>query len=106
MMAESLGMCNEMGDKRGIMFCLIGLAGSAGVRGDHRRAAWLSAAAEALISSLNILLELEVRPVHEQGIATARQALGEQAFQEAWNYGQSLPLEQVVAEALETSSNH
>jgi predicted ATPase/transcriptional regulator with XRE-family HTH domain len=41
----------------------------------------------------------EDRPLHDQGIARARAALGEEAFAAAFAAGRALPVEQAVAEA-------
>ena len=99
-MTESLKMCAEMGDKRGILFCLIGLSGTASKINDHQRAVRLSAAADALINSLNLQLEPEVQPVHDQAITIARQSLGENVFSEIWAKAQEMPLEQAISYAL------
>jgi hypothetical protein len=40
------------------------------------------------------------RPLFDQTVATARAALGTDAFAAAWEHGRTLPLEQLIATAL------
>jgi hypothetical protein len=81
--------------------CLRGLAGVAAARGQSERAARLWGAAEALRDSMRPDTPTDLQPLEECDLAAARCALGEAAFAAAWAKGRALPLEQVVADALE-----
>ena len=82
---------------------LIGLGTIAAMQ-EPERAARLFGAAAKLLESEDADLEPTDRGEYDGGIATARAQLSEEAFAAAWAAGHALPLEQVVAEALQVSA--
>lgn len=66
-----------------------------------RRAAILFGAQAALCNWFTNSFSLAERNEYEQALASARAALGEEAFTAAWDAGQAMILEQAVAYALE-----
>jgi non-specific serine/threonine protein kinase len=89
----------EQGDRRGVAGCLAGLAAVAGLCGAPKEAARLFGAADAIVESLGTLLAPGNRPRYEAGAATARSALGEDAFAAERAAGKALQTEAAIAEA-------
>jgi hypothetical protein len=87
----------EMKDRRGIVVCLAGLAGIAFSRGDSLRAARLAGTAEAMRAAIKAILRPEVRPLYEHTLSGARAALGETAFNAAWDEGKKMTLQETIA---------
>jgi predicted ATPase/DNA-binding SARP family transcriptional activator len=96
---ESLALYQEMGTADGVAPCLEALAEAAHARGQPRRAARLWGAAAALRAALGAPLPSSARPAHDRSVAATRAALGEAAFAAAWAAGQTLSVEQAIAEA-------
>ena len=67
--------------------------------GQPEVAARLLGAAEAVRTEANIVIESFNLEEHEATLARTREALGEAAFSAAWKQGESLTLEQAIAEA-------
>ena len=65
------------------------------------RAARLFGAAESLYIPLRFEMSAKERAEHDQAVAAARAALGEEAFAAAWEEGKRMTLEQVVNYALD-----
>jgi predicted ATPase/serine/threonine protein kinase/DNA-binding NarL/FixJ family response regulator len=99
---ESLALCRQLGEKWIIPFNLEGLASIVAAQGELRWAAQLWGAAEALREGIAFPLLPSDRASYEQAVAAARAQLGEEAFASAWAKGRAMPLEQVIAQALET----
>ena len=91
----------EVGDKAGIGFCLESLAWLA-AREKPEQATRLLAAAEVVREAVGGPLG-EMQGPHEQAIATARGALGDERFAAAWSAGYAMPLEEIVTEVLSRS---
>jgi predicted ATPase/DNA-binding XRE family transcriptional regulator len=89
------------GDKKGLVWCLAGLAGVAALDEEPERAAQLWGAAEALRLSIGSRHAPASRATRERLVAEAREELGEAAFESAWARGQALTLEQAIELALE-----
>jgi predicted ATPase len=70
-------------------------------RGHMEQAVRLFGAAAAMRATLGLPLAPESSAEHEQQVAAARAALGEQAFAVDWAVGATLPPEQLRAEALQ-----
>lgn len=70
-----------------------------------KQAACLFSASEKFFPRLRSEMSARERTEHDQAIATARAALGEDAFTAAWEEGQAMTIEQVVAYALEESGD-
>ena len=97
---ESLRLRHEAGDRQGIAYCLIGLAGVARGRGELRRAARLCGAAEALLAAIGAVVVPGIRPIYEGELRALRAALAPQDFAAAWAEGEAMPLERAIAKAL------
>ena len=63
----------------------------------------LVGAAETQLPSIRLEMSAKERAEHDQAVAAARAALGEEAFMAAWEEGKKITLDEVVAFALEES---
>ena len=97
---ESLAIYRRLADHRGIAHCLRGLAAVAGMRGQHRRAAQIFAASEALREADHAALSQSERDEDDRYVAAARAGLGEGAFGEAWTEGRAMTLDRAIEHAL------
>ena len=75
-----------------------GVAAAARLRGQIAQAARLWAAATALRAAIGHPLSPVDRAVQEQGVAAARQALGDEAFAAAWATGSMVSWEEIGRE--------
>jgi tetratricopeptide (TPR) repeat protein len=98
---QSLVLRTELGDKRGMATSLLGLAAVAAHRGDFERAAYLFAVADALRQAISVPLPPFIRKEHEGLLSTTRASLGEERYLQLWAKGQSVTLEDAVAQAIE-----
>jgi hypothetical protein len=98
---ESLAMFRELGNKRGIVECLAGLAGLAAKQGQPQWAARLLGAVEALLGALGAAWWPADRVEYERNLAAIQAALDEETFAVAWAEGQAMTLEQAIAYASE-----
>jgi non-specific serine/threonine protein kinase len=101
LLRESLALAHKTGNKRIIAESLEALVEASVQQGQPRRAAYLGSAADALRTAVQAPLPLVKRPPYDRALAAARTQLGEAAFSLAWREGRTLPLEQVIAEALD-----
>jgi hypothetical protein len=101
---ESLAFWQQDGDKQRLATCLDGLAAVASGQGEPARAARLLGAAAALRESRGIPLPPIECADLDRVMVGVRAALGEAAFAAAWAEGRALPLDQAIAEALQTAS--
>jgi len=93
---ESLALYRQIGAKMGIVMCLEDIAGT--LAAEHPlRAARLLGAAEALHEALGLPSGDET---YNRIVATVRAQLDERTCADAWAAGRTMPLEQVIAEAL------
>jgi DNA-binding CsgD family transcriptional regulator len=101
---EALRLLQGRGDKVGIAYSLLGLAGVAVSRGLPARAARLWGAAEALREADGLPLSPLVRSLsdYEDDLADARAGLDERSFAAAWAEGRAMTLEQATEYALST----
>jgi predicted ATPase len=93
--ARALDMLNARGDERAVAYCLAGLACVAASRRQHRPAAKLWGAVEAIEGRLEVQLIAAERARYEPFALEAVER-----WPQAAEEGQLLPLEQVVQEAL------
>jgi len=100
LLKESLSLFGELGDKAGIADSLEGLAEVARVQGLPGPAAQLFGAAEAVREAIGAPLPPLERTPYAQAVASVRAHVGEDAFAAAWQEGRTMPLEQVIEEAL------
>ena len=99
---ESLAAAREVGRQWEVAACLEGLAGVAAGQGRSRRAAQLWGAAEGIREMIGAPLPPAERTRYAAGVAQARVALGDHAFEAAWADGRAMALEQVITYALES----
>jgi tetratricopeptide (TPR) repeat protein len=92
--------CDPSDIPEGVARCLETFAILAVTQNQMDRAACLFSASEKLYAPLPFQLSAKERAEHDQAIATARAALGEEAFAAAWGEGQKMTLEQAVEYAL------
>jgi non-specific serine/threonine protein kinase len=90
----------RMGLNHTILLCLEGLARVAVAQGRMERAARLWGAAAALREDMGWPLPPAKRAEHDHTVAAAREALGEEAYEAAWQRGRELPLEKAITGAL------
>jgi hypothetical protein len=98
---ESLTIRRELGDKGGYPWSLEAFARLAAPK-DPERAARLWGAAEALRESLVWPLPPNERAEYDRHRSAAREALGDEAFADAWIKGRRMTPEQAIRYALET----
>ena len=91
---------HELGEKRGLAFCLEGLAAVAGGQGQPERTVRLFAAAAALRDAIGAPLPAGDRAVYDRILAAVHDSLGPEKFGAAWDAGRVLSLEQALAEAV------
>jgi predicted ATPase/transcriptional regulator with XRE-family HTH domain len=80
--------------------CLEGLARVAAMQGRPGRAARLLGTSAALREEMGTPLTPIIRADHASASETAREALGEEAFEAAWAEGHEMPFEQSITDAL------
>jgi tetratricopeptide (TPR) repeat protein len=101
---ESLALVGASSDLFAIAGSLEGLGLVAASRGQPACAARLLAAGAAQSEASGIPVTIAQRESRERALADLRAALGEAAFAAAWAAGQALPVEQVIAEALDETN--
>jgi predicted ATPase/DNA-binding CsgD family transcriptional regulator len=95
---ETLLLWLDSDDGRGIAGTLAGIAGVVNRRGQSERAARLLGAAWGVAEAMGV--RYLAHHVHaERVLAAVRARLGDEAFEAAWNEGQTLSVEHAVAEA-------
>jgi non-specific serine/threonine protein kinase len=104
---EALALSFEIGDRGNAAYCLEGLAGIAASGHDLVRAARLWGAADALLggSEPAVYVHTPDREAHRRAVAAARARLDDAEWNAAWTAGQSLTLDESVAEADTLLSN-
>jgi len=98
--AESLALFWDVEGKEGMAYALEGLAGVAAAQGYGERAAQLWGAAAGIRDAIGAPLPLIDQASYARFVAMAHAQLDGIAWNTAWQYGQSLSLEYVVAYAL------
>jgi predicted ATPase/class 3 adenylate cyclase len=97
---ECLALVRESGFKWLILACLEGLAAVVAGQGELGLAARLWGAAETVRGAIGEPIHPIYRADYERAVAAAQAQLGEEAFATAWAEGRTMPLEQVIDEAL------
>ena len=86
---------------RGIAVNAVGFGASVIAEGDTERGVQLFAATASLRAELGIeLTEDEEKRPHDEAVARARAALGEEGFAAAWAGGEDMKPEEIVAFAV------
>lgn len=100
MLAESLALRRELGNKKGTAASLAGLAGVAVGLGQPEHGATLLGAVAGLLQSMGTVLDSEDRRPYERTGAAVRALLGAEVFEQVWREGQAMSMEQATAYAL------
>jgi predicted ATPase/DNA-binding SARP family transcriptional activator len=98
---ESLAPRQERGDRFTIAQSLEDFAGLAARQGEHQRAARLLGAADALCARLGRSLPVAWPDEYRRTMASAREALGEEAFAAARSAGRVMSLQEAIDDACE-----
>jgi DNA-binding CsgD family transcriptional regulator len=101
---ESLTLRQETGEKEGIATALEGLAAVTVMQGQPVRAARLYGSTESLRNVLRAPLTPTDRAHYLQTVATIRARLDESTFVKAWTAGQTMTLEETIAEAVQVQA--
>jgi hypothetical protein len=97
---QSLAAFHEMGNRRGCIHALEGLAVLTKMEGDLERAVRLWGAAATVREALGGRMPPLGRLRDDEEIPATRAALGEAAFAVAWEAGRAMTLSEAVAYAL------
>jgi predicted ATPase/DNA-binding SARP family transcriptional activator len=100
MLKESLAHFRAFRSPWGICLVLSLAAAISVERGQPERGARLFGAEQALRDAIGYVMNVRWRPVHERDLASARVALGDEAFTAAWAKGEAMTREQAVEYAL------
>ena len=96
---EALSIQHKMGNQAGIAECLMGLAGVFAQQGQAQRGVRLLGASETLRTKVGSSLWPANCVEYDRIHARLKELLDQQAFAAAWEEGQSLAIEQAIAEA-------
>ncbi|HEY0070101.1 MAG TPA: tetratricopeptide repeat protein, partial [Chloroflexia bacterium] len=99
--SESLRLFIELSDKLHVATALARMAGLAAHASQPERAATLAGAAEALMEAISSPMPTIERLHYEPAMQLARDALGQVAFEQAFDKGRALPLGDAIAYALQ-----
>src|SRR5262249_23718913 len=80
LLEESLAIKRQLGDRQGLAYSLEAFAALAAAQGQTKRAAREWGASERLRKEINAPLPPNIREKYDRQVASARQALGEEAF--------------------------
>jgi predicted ATPase/DNA-binding SARP family transcriptional activator len=97
----SLSLYRELENWEGVGLCLSGLAGVVGRLGALEQAARLFGAVEALLEADQVTMAPVDRLEYERNVAQLRAQMDEGCLAIAWDEGRAMPLEQVMAYALD-----
>jgi predicted ATPase/DNA-binding NarL/FixJ family response regulator len=100
---ESLALGREIGDRLGIARALEGLVQVAAWSGEQRMAVLLAGAARGLRDLLGAPLSVSGQAFADRALASIETSMAASARATAWTEGQALPVDRVVALALEWS---
>jgi predicted ATPase/transcriptional regulator with XRE-family HTH domain len=100
--AEGIPLFQSVGVLWPVAYMLDGLAGIARAWEQRERAVRLYGAAAALHDALGGAPITDRLAARDRDVSALRSALGEETFAAAWAAGQALPLDQAIAEALQT----
>lgn len=96
----AFGLLQNLEEKQIIVECLAGVGGVFLKLGEAQRAVRFLGAASALMTALNLQLDYADQAEYEANLDAARRQLDSASWSAAWGEGQSMPLEQVIADAL------
>lgn len=93
---EAIEYCQQMGDRRGIAWCLQTFAMVEAAEGQPTRAAQLFGAAEGLLDTVGATGQLTVTRVQDRHMTRAIDALGEASFRASAATGRAMSLRQAI----------
>lgn len=96
---ESLTMQQEMGNKQGVIECLVGLAGLATVASYPEVAVKLFAAAEQSLAEIGAPLGPADLSELERDLSIVQDKINEDRFSRAWTMGTGFSMEQAISQA-------
>jgi len=99
--AESMNILHGLGDRRGVIESLEGLAGLAAATAAPRRAARLWGAADALRQEMGSARSVDEGIAYERQVKPVRAILTAEAFDQAWDEGRAMSLDDTVRYALD-----
>ena len=99
---QSLTLANQLGEIADIIYTMEERAALALAEASPQRAARLAGAAQAAREGIAAILPPKQQGTHEQTVAAARAALGDEAFAAAWDAGRAMMLDEAVQQALES----
>jgi tetratricopeptide (TPR) repeat protein len=97
---EALTLARESDQAPRVAACLAGLAEVAAAAGDPTRAAHLYAVTRTTLDSIGAILGPADHLSYESGVNAVRSALGDDAFERAWQEGAATPLDAAIAAAM------
>jgi predicted ATPase/DNA-binding XRE family transcriptional regulator/Tfp pilus assembly protein PilF len=101
---EALELQRSIQDQRSTAYIFEDLATLALRRGDVARSVRLFAAAAALREQIGATVPADTREALDSQVTEARQALDHDAFDDAWDWGQSVSLDDAIAYALDAET--
>jgi non-specific serine/threonine protein kinase len=99
-MREALTTDRDAGDHLNTLMAISGIASYLAAQRQPERAVRLAGATATLSESWHLLPIPLAEAMLEEGLATARQALGDAAYAVAWAEGRAMSLEEAIGEAL------
>lgn len=103
---QALELHREIGNRMGIVECLLGLAFLALKQGQAKTAAILTGATDGLLLVLNVPLFAAEQAIYQQTAQIARQQLGDSAWEEARQAGQTMTLVELISVASTIPTAH
>ena len=100
LLREALVMSEELGDRRGVAAELDALAGIAAAEGSAQEAARIFGIAEGLRTAIGSPADQVERLIRGRCLSAVRDALGQEAFEEAYAEGRAMTKDEGVAYAL------
>ena len=110
LLGESIAVRMDLNDRGGIAWCLEKLAAASVAQTQatprvsrltgYQHAARLYGAAAALRAPLGSMIDLVDQPDYERSLMTLRARLGKQAYEDAWDEGAAMPLQDIIRAAL------
>jgi len=99
-LSETITIFDGLGDRGGVANALEGFALLASAKDASRRAARMWGAAERLRDEVGAPIRLHDQADHNRSVSSARAALGDDAFNEAWREGREMRFEDAMKYAL------
>jgi len=100
LLEESLAILRAGGERRAVAVALPRLAAVLGAQGHVELAAQVFGAAEALREAVGTTLAPDQTADWDRSVGAVREALGEEAFEQAWAEGRGMTTEEAIACAL------